>query len=323
MKRGLIIGKFMPIHAGHIALINFAAHQCDEVIVSMSYTDADPIPYQNRLAWITDIFKDNKKILPKRVPDNFDRPELPLHERTRLWAEEMKRVYPKIDFIFSSESYGESFATNLNAVHIPFDPARKQFPVSASLIRQKPMSNWTFIPEVVRPYFVKKLCFYGAESTGKSTMAIKMAEKYNTIFVPEVAREMITSNDFTVDDIVKIGTTHFERIVQATHHANKILFCDTDVLTTQIYSQHYLHVIPEILFDLEAKMTYDHYFLFDIDVPWVADGMRDLGSQREKMHIIFKDALLTRNIGFVDVKGSWHQREKIISDAIEKLLRDE
>jgi HTH-type transcriptional repressor of NAD biosynthesis genes len=34
MIRGLVIGKFMPVHNGHIALINFAASQCDELIVS-------------------------------------------------------------------------------------------------------------------------------------------------------------------------------------------------------------------------------------------------------------------------------------------------
>mgnify|MGYP003834889701 CR=1 FL=1 len=33
MKRGLVIGKFMLVHKGHIALINFAASQCDELIV--------------------------------------------------------------------------------------------------------------------------------------------------------------------------------------------------------------------------------------------------------------------------------------------------
>ncbi|MBI3481387.1 MAG: AAA family ATPase, partial [Bacteroidetes bacterium] len=46
---------------------------------------------------------------------------------------------------------------------------------------------------------MKLICFYGPESTGKSTMAKRLAEFYKTGFVPEVAREMITSNDFTMD----------------------------------------------------------------------------------------------------------------------------
>lgn len=52
MKRGLVIGKFMPIHNGHTALINFAASQCDELIVSMSYTPDDKINPELRFQWI-------------------------------------------------------------------------------------------------------------------------------------------------------------------------------------------------------------------------------------------------------------------------------
>lgn len=57
-----------------------------------------------------------------------------------------------------------------------------------------------------------KVCFYGAESTGKSTMARQMAEYFNTNFVPEVARELVSSNDFSVEDIIKIGNAQTARI---------------------------------------------------------------------------------------------------------------
>ena len=45
----------MPVHAGHLALINFAARQCDELIVSLSYTPYDPIPANLRIAWMKEI----------------------------------------------------------------------------------------------------------------------------------------------------------------------------------------------------------------------------------------------------------------------------
>jgi HTH-type transcriptional regulator, transcriptional repressor of NAD biosynthesis genes len=312
----------MPLHAGHIALINFAANRCDELIVSMSFTNSDPIPYQLRFDWIKSEFEHNKKIKPHLIADDFDRPDLPILDRTKVWAEVISKVYPKIDLIISSEQYGEPFARALGATHIEFDRARNKYPLSASLIRNRPFTHWQLIPQIVRPYFVKTICFYGAESTGKSTMAIKMAEKYKTLFVPEVAREMLVTNDFTENDIIKIGQAHYERILDSRKSANKILFCDTDVLTTQIYSQHYLQVIPSVLFELETKNAYDKYFLFDIDVPWVADGLRDLGTQRERMHSEFRVALIKRRIPFIEVRGTWDEREKIISEEIDKLLAD-
>ncbi len=165
---------------------------------------------------------------------------------------------------------------------------------------------------------IQLICFYGPESTGKSFMAKKMAEKFNTEFVPEVARELITSNDFTLDDIVRIGKAQTERVHLKLASANKYLFCDSDLITTQIYSKHYLNEVPEILFELEKQITYDQYFLFDIDVPWVNDGLRDLGSdeQRKEMFNLFKTELEKRAIPYTLVRGNWEERERIILEKI-------
>jgi HTH-type transcriptional regulator, transcriptional repressor of NAD biosynthesis genes len=321
MKRGLVIGKFLPIHQGHIALIEFAAAQCDELIVSMSYTLNDPIPAALRFSWIVELFQDNPKIKPHVLLDDFDDESLDLPERTRIWADVIRKHYPPIHLLFSSESYGDPFARNLNAAHIQFDPARKFVPVSASQIRSNPFQYWNFIPEVVRPHFVKKVCFYGPESTGKSTMAATMAKKFNTEFVPEVAREMLITNDFSIDDIIRIGKAQTQRVHEKTRTANKILFCDTDLITTQIYSQHYLGTVPQILYDLEKEVNYDVYFLMDINTEWIADGLRDLGHLRQEMFETFKKALDDRNIPYIFLTGEREKKEQTVVDTIKSLQR--
>ncbi len=320
MSRGLVIGKFMPLHNGHVALINFAAGQCDELIVSMSYTPSDPIAAAIRLRWLKETFQGNPKLTIQKIEDNFDQPELPLTERTAIWASVIKKHYGPIDIVFSSEDYGEPFAHQLGASHVSFDSERKLIPISATQIRQHPLRNWEYIPATVRPYFVKKICFYGPESTGKSTLAQKMAAHYHTHFVPEVAREMITSNDFTVNDILKIGQAQTERVLAKQATANKLLFCDTDLITTQIYSHYYLGVVPPALIEWETIVKYDLYFLFDIDVPWVSDGLRDLGHKREEMFSLFKTELEKRNIPYVLVHGSYALREELVIGQLDKLL---
>lgn len=318
MKRGLVIGKFLPVHKGHVALIEFAASRCDELYVSMSETKEDPIPATLRLEWLKKIFAGRPEVKLFSITDNFDDPSLPLLSRTKIWAEVMARFYPPFDFLFSSEAYGDPFAFHLGAQHIPFDYHRKQFPVSASRVRTQPFRYWEFIPDVVRPYFVKRVCFFGPESTGKTTLARKMAERYHTDWVPEVAREMLITNTFSVDDILRIGRAQTERVLEKTNTANRILFCDTDLITTQIYSYVYLHQVPAELFTLEAQVRYDLYFLLDIDVPWIPDGLRDLGDRREEMKRDFITALEQRNIPYVLVSGSFEQREKCICETIEK-----
>jgi HTH-type transcriptional repressor of NAD biosynthesis genes len=170
---------------------------------------------------------------------------------------------------------------------------------------------------------IKLVCFFGPESTGKSFMAKKMAEQYHTEFVPEVAREHIISNGFNREDIIMIGRAQTERIFQKVRKVNKILFCDTDLITTQIYSRQYLKVVPPVLYELEKMVEYDLYFLFDIDVPWVSDGLRDLGDnkKREEMYEIFKNELDRRNIRYIKIQGDWDEREKTIVTELTKLMR--
>lgn len=318
MKRGLVIGKFMPIHNGHIALIKFAATTCDELIVSMTYTMNDPIDASLRFSWIQGLFRDHATIKPEISLDDFDDESLPLENRIKHWAAFIKRRFPKIDVLITSETYGEPFARALSVPHILFDLERKKVPVSATRIRSNPFAYWEFIPLLVRPFFVKKICFYGPESTGKSSMALRLAKRFQTESVPEVSREILTSNEFSRDDIIRIGLVQTQRVLEKIRVANKLLFCDTDVITTEIYSQFYLHEIPSELFALEKQIQYDQYFLFQPDVPWVADGIRDLGHRRDEMYAIFKQELDKRNISYVTVRGSWEERERYIVKVLEE-----
>lgn len=186
--------------------------------------------------------------------------------------------------------------------------------------REHPFHHWDSIPAGMRAEFVKRICFYGPESTGKSTMARRMAERYHTDFVPEVAREMITSSSFSVTDILLIGRAQTERILAKTRTANRILFCDSDLITTQIYSDVYLHQIPRELIELEKQVTYHQHFLCDIDVPWVADGLRDLGEHRPEMFQRFKRELENRDIPYIQLSGSHEEREQRVIQYVDELL---
>lgn len=163
------------------------------------------------------------------------------------------------------------------------------------------------------------VCFYGPESTGKTTMAARLAGRFQTEYVAEVGREVIIDNStFTADDIIRTATLQVERIQEKKARANRILFVDSDHLTTAIYSQQYLGMVPAEVYELARKISYDQYFLFDIDVPWVDDGMRDLGGpdQRKLMKGWFQRELDIRRIPYVLVEGSWKEREQIILDAL-------
>ncbi|MBM3177609.1 MAG: ATP-binding protein [Bacteroidetes bacterium] len=166
------------------------------------------------------------------------------------------------------------------------------------------------------------VCFFGPESTGKTTMAKKMALEFNAEWVPEVSREMIDSNQFTIEDIIRIGKAQTERMLKASTGGNRLIICDTDLITTQLYSAHYLGIVPAVLHELEKRVRIDQYFLFNTDVPWVADGLRDLGDQREKMMKVFSEALTARNIQAIPVVGDYDQRTEIVRAELLRLLEN-
>jgi len=320
MTTGLVFGKFMPVHDGHLALIDFARQQCDRLIVSMSYTPADPIPPDSRLAWLTELLAPYPTIEVVAEADDFHDPTLPLWEATKLWASFIGQRFPTVSVFFASEDYGPPLAYHSGLQYVPFDPARQRVPVSATQIRQHPAQYWTYIPEPVRPYFVKKICLYGPESVGKTTTARQLASEFDTVFVPEAARELITSNNFTRADFIRIGHAQTEAVQAAQRRANQILFCDTDLITTQIYSALYLHHVPPILFELERQIRYDAYVLLDIDVPWVADDLRDLGDRRAEMFARFRYELDRRNLPYTVVSGPFSERLETIRRIARTLL---
>lgn len=170
---------------------------------------------------------------------------------------------------------------------------------------------------------MKLICLYGPESVGKTTTGLQLAAHYQTQFVQEVARDMVFDNQFTVFDIIRIGHAQTNAVLEAAKTANKLLICDTDLITTQLYSQLYLNEVPLILYELEKQVHYDLYVLLDIDVPWVADGLRDLGHRRQEMFDLFKAALDDRQIPYVRVCGDWPTRWQTILEAIEETMSDE
>lgn len=318
MKRGIVFGKFMPLHTGHIALIRFAAAHCDDLTVIVASGPGDPIPGDLRLNWVKEEFVRYVRIKPELWEDQIF--TISVEAQLEQWAAAIESRYPDIDFIFSAEPFGQTLARHLRAAHVPFDPERNEHPISSTQIREHPFRYWDFVAVPARGHFVKRICFYGPESTGKSTLAKRMAERYQTEFVPEVAREIVSSNQFTVEDILKIGKVQTKRVLEKTATANRILFCDTDLITTQIYSQVYLKTVPAALVEMEKRIRYDYYFLFDIDVPWVGDGLRDLGGKRKEMFVIFKDALEQRGIPYTLLSGVFEERENRVIQFVEKLL---
>ena len=65
-----------------------------------------------------------------------------------------------------------------------------------------------------------------------------LANYYDTLYVPEMARLIISStNSVVYDDLYDIANLHAKEIKKREQYANKLLFIDSDSNITASYSQ--------------------------------------------------------------------------------------
>lgn len=308
MKRGLVIGKFLPLHNGHISLINFAKERCDELVVFAHKGAEDCIDVTVRLGWLYKVFGGDKSITIETNDTLLPESSVPSKDISKVWADYLIKRFPDVNVLFSSEKYGEYVSGYMEIENVVYDIDRNIAPISATAIRKNPYENWFFLPDVVKPYYFKKVCVYGPESAGKTTLTKKLADWYHTDFVPEMAVVYLGERHVVYEDIEKIYVLQAEEVLKKSKTTEKILFCDTDLFTTKIYSEHYFGKYPKIPKWVEATHNYDHYLFCDIDVPWVPHVQRDSQNFREVHRRQFMKELTDRNIDFTLITGDWDNR---------------
>lgn len=146
----------------------------------------------------------------------------------------------------------------------------------------------------------KRILLLGPESTGKSTLAAKLADYYQEPWVPEVARAYLEklNRPYDFDDLLHIGRQQMQLEDELARDATHYLFCDTDLRVIQVWSHyHYGKVDPWVLEELERR-TYDLILLCATDLPWQVDPLRE-HPDLEIREQLFKQYLeITKQSGF-------------------------
>ncbi len=145
---GLVIGRFCPPHLGHSHLIASAARQVERLVVFVNTRDDEPIPGELRAAWLARLHPEATVVEVRHdLPTDFD--DLELWER---WVALFRSRWPLATgphVVFSSEPYGIELARRLGAVAVAVDPERATVPVSATMVRERPLDHLHHLaPEV-------------------------------------------------------------------------------------------------------------------------------------------------------------------------------
>lgn len=172
---------------------------------------------------------------------------------------------------------------------------------------------------------VRRIAVYGPESTGKSQLAARLAAHFGAPLVAEYAREFWDQHGaIALGDIERIAREQWRREDAAAASAGALVICDTDALTTVLWSDLLHGTTPDVVRREAEKRCrgYALYLLLDTDVPFAPDPQRCFpdAEDRERCRRVWHGALERRGLPYVWIRGDWAARERAAIAAVDGLL---
>lgn len=178
-----------------------------------------------------------------------------------------------------------------------------------------------------KPINLVKVVLFGPESSGKTTLSQQLARYYNTVWVPEFARDYLQEKwnnerkTCEMSDFLPIAIGQMELENKLAKKADKVLICDTDLLETKVYSEEFYNGFVDVTLEKAAlENSYDLYLLTYIDTPWEKDDLRDRPEQRLEMFTAFENALIQYKRPYILLKGDKKTRLFTATEAINKII---
>jgi len=119
---------------------------------------------------------------------------------------------------------------------------------------------------------IRKVVITGPESTGKTALTQQLAHHFNTIWIPEYAREYVENlgNPYVYEDLIKITNIQINKLREVTEKPNQFIFLDTDLIIMKVWFQEAFQNYPEWLHDSIKQRNIDLYLLCATDISWMS-----------------------------------------------------
>ena len=133
-----------------------------------------------------------------------------------------------------------------------------------------------------------KVGIIGPESTGKSSLALYLANRYKGTYVPEYARTYVEqkgSQDVSYDELCGIARHQIEELRTYLQSDSEVAFFDTELIVTKVWFEYAFGKVPEWLEEAIKAYPMDVYLLTYPDLPWIPDPARYNGDEAMRLEL--------------------------------------
>lgn len=171
---------------------------------------------------------------------------------------------------------------------------------------------------------IHRIAIVGPESTGKSLLSEQLAYQYQTVWVPEIARDYLhkLNRPYTFDDLSVIAKLQLEKEKSMSESAKHFLFCDTNLVVIKVWSDFKYGRTEKWIVEAIHKSDYSIHLLTDIDIPWEDDPLREHPHFRKELFERYLQELNTFGLDYQIVNGIGESRLKNALNHLEKLEPD-
>lgn len=291
-NKALVIGKFQPLHKGHLSLIDFALTKAQTVVVCATAHSGEVIPLEQRVSWLKESYNEGIDVRGLYYnPMLLNASSVSDVKSSEEWADYLNGQlldFSEIDVLIGSELYVKYMAEYIGIEYIVYDQKRKNVQISATAIKDDIVRFWDYLSPAAKRTYVRHVCICGSESTGKSTTCKRVEEEFGFVtMIPEIGRCLVGKSEICFFEALrKIFSIHNSLLEAVVHDPpTPIIIWDTDNITTLSYCSYlYPKEKKEALIGGLHIPIADKYFFFESNIPFQDDGTR----------LDYKEALILR-----------------------------
>jgi nicotinamide riboside kinase len=168
------------------------------------------------------------------------------------------------------------------------------------------------------------ICVTGPESTGKTTLATRLAEALAAPLVEEVARTWLTERaiaqgaapagvapeaglqryEYGPADVLEIARAQFDAEAAALRSGAPVVVADTDLTVIRVWWEERFGELDPWIADALGRLAPRRYLLTLPDIPWEPDPLRESPLDRERLLERYRAVLAELAVPHAEIGGS-------------------